>query len=32
LQRFVRGSPRRRRHLYTQWTQWLTASSPALSG
>jgi hypothetical protein len=32
LQRFVRGSPRRRRHLYTQWTHWLTGSSPALSG
>jgi Transposase DDE domain len=27
LQRFVRGSPRRRRHLYTDWCRWLTGAS-----
>jgi hypothetical protein len=30
LRRFVRGSPRRRHHLYTRWCRWLTgnAASP----
>jgi Transposase DDE domain len=29
LQRFVRGSPRRRRHFYTDWCRWLTGCSPS---